>query len=158
MQVHFPELSLAELLDDPLVHLLMASDGVKDTALRSLIQTIRHARRTMKSDRLADARARNACNHVPRRRSLARSDADSGAADLTTYWVFLLDRQGTIRSFKALECANDQDALAFAREAFARAPQCRGFELWQENRRIHLQMRSSADRVAPNLSQAGRQR
>jgi hypothetical protein len=44
MHVHFPELSLAELLDDPLVQLLMASDGVKDTALRNLIQTIRHAR------------------------------------------------------------------------------------------------------------------
>jgi 1,2-phenylacetyl-CoA epoxidase PaaB subunit len=75
---------------------------------------------------------------------------------LTKYWVFLLDRQGTIRSFKALECANDQDALEFAREAFARAPQCRDFELWQENRRIHPQMTSSADRVAPNLGQAGR--
>lgn len=45
MHVHFSELSLAELLDDPLVQLLMASDGVKDTALRSLIRTIRHARR-----------------------------------------------------------------------------------------------------------------
>ena len=50
MHVHFPELSLAELLDDPLVHLLMASDGVKDTALRSLIRTIRHARRTRQDD------------------------------------------------------------------------------------------------------------
>jgi hypothetical protein len=50
MHVHFPELSLAELLDDPLVQLLMASDGVKDTALRSLIQTIRHARRTRQDD------------------------------------------------------------------------------------------------------------
>jgi 1,2-phenylacetyl-CoA epoxidase PaaB subunit len=77
---------------------------------------------------------------------------------LTKYWVFLLDRQGTIRSFKALECANDQDALEFAREAFARAPQCRDFELWQENRRIHPQMTSSADRVASILGQAGRQR
>ena len=46
MHVHFPELNLAELLDDPLVQLVMASDGVKDTALRSLIQTVRHARRT----------------------------------------------------------------------------------------------------------------
>jgi hypothetical protein len=46
MHVCIPELTLAELLDDPLVRLLMASDGVKDTALRSLIETIRHARRT----------------------------------------------------------------------------------------------------------------
>ncbi len=30
MHVHFSELSLVELLDDPLVQLLMASDGVKD--------------------------------------------------------------------------------------------------------------------------------
>src|SRR5262249_17496735 len=33
MHVHYRELSLAELLDDPLVHLLMASDGVKDREL-----------------------------------------------------------------------------------------------------------------------------
>jgi hypothetical protein len=46
VHVQIPEPSLAELLDDPLVQLLMASDGVKDTALRRLIQTIRHARRT----------------------------------------------------------------------------------------------------------------
>jgi hypothetical protein len=50
MHVHFPELSLAELLDDPLVQLLMARDGVKDAALRSLIQTIRYARRTRQDD------------------------------------------------------------------------------------------------------------
>jgi len=77
---------------------------------------------------------------------------------LTKYWVFLFDRQGTIRSFKALEGANDQTALKLAREAFADAPQYSGFELWQENRRVHPKMRRSADRVAPNLSQAGRQR
>jgi hypothetical protein len=55
MHVHFPELSLAELLDDPLVQLLMASDGVKDAALRSLIQTIRHARRTRQDDDVSHA-------------------------------------------------------------------------------------------------------
>jgi hypothetical protein len=74
------------------------------------------------------------------------------------YWLLLLDRQGTTRSFAAADCANDQDALAFARRAFARAPQHAGFDLWQENRRIHSQKRSSAERVAPNLSHAGRQR
>jgi hypothetical protein len=56
---------------------------------------------------------------------------------MTKYWVFLLDRQGTIRSFKPLECADDQNALELAREACAEAPQYRGFELWQENRRVH---------------------
>jgi hypothetical protein len=55
MHVHFPELSLAELLDDPLVQLLMARDGVKDAALRSLIQTIRYARRTRQDDDLNHA-------------------------------------------------------------------------------------------------------
>jgi hypothetical protein len=55
MHVHFPEPSLAELLEDPLVQLLMASDGVKDTALRSLIQTIRHARRTRQDDDVSHA-------------------------------------------------------------------------------------------------------
>jgi len=63
-----------------------------------------------------------------------------------------------IRSFKVLECANDQTALKLAHEAFANAPQYRGFELWQENRRIHPKMRRYADRVAPNLGQAGRPR
>jgi hypothetical protein len=55
MHVHFSELSLAELLDDPLVHLLMASDGVKDAALRSLIRTIRRARRTRRDDDVSHA-------------------------------------------------------------------------------------------------------
>jgi len=50
MHVHFTELSLAELLNDPLVQFLTASDGVNDTALRSLIQTIRHARRVGRED------------------------------------------------------------------------------------------------------------
>ena len=50
MHVLVPELSLAELLDDPLVQLVMASDGVSDTALRSLIQTVRHALRTRQDD------------------------------------------------------------------------------------------------------------
>jgi hypothetical protein len=45
MHVTFPEPSLAELLDDPLVQLLMARDGVKDSELRSLVQSIAHARR-----------------------------------------------------------------------------------------------------------------
>jgi hypothetical protein len=47
MIVHFPELTLAELLDDPLVQLLMKSDGVKDAALRSLVQEIRLAARSL---------------------------------------------------------------------------------------------------------------
>jgi hypothetical protein len=55
MHVHFPELSLAELLDDPLVQLLMASDGVKDAALRSLIRTIRQARRPSQDDDVSHA-------------------------------------------------------------------------------------------------------
>jgi hypothetical protein len=55
MHVHFPELNLAELLDDPLVQLVMASDGVKDVALRSLIQTVRHARRTRQDDDVSHA-------------------------------------------------------------------------------------------------------
>jgi hypothetical protein len=77
---------------------------------------------------------------------------------LTKYWIFLLDRQGTIRSFKALEGSNEQAALEIAREASAQVPQCRGFALWRESRRIDPQMRFSAERVATELSQAGRQR
>lgn len=45
MHLHFREMSLDELLNDPLVQLLMASDGVEDAALRHFIETIRRARR-----------------------------------------------------------------------------------------------------------------
>ena len=50
MYVQFPEPTLAELLDDPMVRLVMASDGVKDTALRGLIRTVLQARRTGRDD------------------------------------------------------------------------------------------------------------
>jgi hypothetical protein len=41
MFVRFREPSLAELLEDPLVRRLMASDGVTDAALSGLIKTVR---------------------------------------------------------------------------------------------------------------------
>jgi hypothetical protein len=72
MHVHFPELSLAELLDDPLVQLLMASDGVKDAALRSLIRTIRYARRTTQND---DASHAGQGHEGPPRRSFSTTCA-----------------------------------------------------------------------------------
>jgi hypothetical protein len=68
MHVHFPELSLAELLDDPLVRLLMASDGVNDTALRSLVQTVRHARGMRQDD---DVRNAELGHRARRRRSVS---------------------------------------------------------------------------------------
>jgi hypothetical protein len=46
VQVRFREPSLLELLKDPLVRLVMARDGVTDAALRKLICTIQHGRRT----------------------------------------------------------------------------------------------------------------
>ena len=55
MHVHFPEPSLAELLDDPLVQLLMTADGVEEAALRNLIGTIRQARRTSRDDDVSHA-------------------------------------------------------------------------------------------------------
>lgn len=45
--VRIPELTVAELLGDSLVHLLMASDGVSDAALRILIETMQQAGRPM---------------------------------------------------------------------------------------------------------------
>lgn len=50
MYVRFTELSLAELLDDPLVRLVMASDGVDAAAFRRLIQAVRWARRARQID------------------------------------------------------------------------------------------------------------
>jgi hypothetical protein len=41
--LHEPDLS--ELLNDPLVHLVMASDGVTRAALRSVVRRVRHASR-----------------------------------------------------------------------------------------------------------------
>ena len=41
MYVRFREPSLAELIQDPLVRRLMASDGVTDAALSGLIRTVR---------------------------------------------------------------------------------------------------------------------
>jgi len=55
--VRIPELTVAELLDDSLVHLLMASDGVSVAALRGLIETMQQARRPM-STAVADTRPR----------------------------------------------------------------------------------------------------
>ena len=49
MHALVPEPSLAELLDDPLVQLLMASDGISDSTMRRLIRTIREARRASHS-------------------------------------------------------------------------------------------------------------
>jgi hypothetical protein len=43
MYVHFSEPTFSELLDDPLVQLLMKSDGINAAALRSLLQDIRRA-------------------------------------------------------------------------------------------------------------------
>ena len=41
MHVRFQELSLLDLLQDPLVRLLMTRDGVTDAAMCSLLSTIR---------------------------------------------------------------------------------------------------------------------
>ena len=70
MHVHFPEPTLAELLDDPLVRLVMASDGVKDAALRGLIKTVRHARRTRRDDDVSHAEL----THQSRQREASSRD------------------------------------------------------------------------------------
>jgi len=43
VQLHEPD--LFELLNDPLVHLVMASDGVTQAAVRGVVRTVRHASR-----------------------------------------------------------------------------------------------------------------
>jgi len=45
MSVHVCEPNLQEVLEDPLVHLLMASDGVTDATLRNLVQAVRREQR-----------------------------------------------------------------------------------------------------------------
>jgi hypothetical protein len=55
VQLHEPD--LFELLNDPLVHLVMASDGVTQAAVRGVVRTVRHASRDhdeMTGDRAID--------------------------------------------------------------------------------------------------------
>ena len=58
---------------------------------------------------------------------------------MTDYRCYLLDARGAIRSVQEIDSINDGDALKAARDVFARQPHFFGFELWQRNRRVHLE-------------------
>jgi hypothetical protein len=62
---------------------------------------------------------------------------------MADYRCYLLDAQGAIRSVREIESGSDLDAVARARDVFARQSGFRGFELWQRARRVHLEQQSS---------------
>lgn len=58
---------------------------------------------------------------------------------MTVYRCYLLDGVGAIRGVEAVAGADDDRALAEARELLARRPEYFGFELWQRDRRVHVE-------------------
>lgn len=58
---------------------------------------------------------------------------------MTDYRCYLLDGWGAIRGVEVLAVEDDGGALAEARELMVRKPGFAGFELWQRNRRVHVE-------------------
>ena len=58
---------------------------------------------------------------------------------MAEYRCYLLDGIGAIRGVEALACDGDDRAVVRARELLARRPEYFGFELWQRNRRVHVE-------------------
>lgn len=57
------------------------------------------------------------------------------------YRCYLLDGAGAIRGVVTVAGADDMGALAAARRLLEDKPEFDGFDLWQENRRIHVEAR-----------------
>jgi hypothetical protein len=58
---------------------------------------------------------------------------------MTDYRCYLLDGIGAIRGVEVVAGEDDGRALAEARELLARRPEFFGFELWQRDRRVHVE-------------------
>lgn len=68
---------------------------------------------------------------------------------MTDYRCYLLDGQGTIRAVEEFCSPDDGAALARAREMLDRHSHLYGLELWQRQRRVHLEINTRRrDRVA----------
>jgi hypothetical protein len=58
---------------------------------------------------------------------------------MAEYRCYLLDGFGAIRGVEVVAGEDDRRALAEARELLARRPEYFGFELWQRDRRVHVE-------------------
>jgi hypothetical protein len=57
---------------------------------------------------------------------------------LRLYRCFLLDARSHIASAQVIACSDDDAAKLRAREILGDKPECRGFELWELDRRVHV--------------------
>jgi hypothetical protein len=64
-----------------------------------------------------------------------------------SYRCYLLGAQSHIASTSVIECRNDDEARSRAREILAEKPGCRGIEVWEQRRRVHIQLSSSGART-----------
>jgi len=55
------------------------------------------------------------------------------------YRCYLLDGVGAIRAVEVVRGGDDRAALAEARAILEQRPQYFGFELWQRDRRVHVE-------------------
>jgi hypothetical protein len=58
---------------------------------------------------------------------------------MAEYRCYLLDAVGAIRGVEAMACDGDDRAVARAWELLRRRPEYSGFEVWQRNRRVHVE-------------------
>jgi hypothetical protein len=59
---------------------------------------------------------------------------------MTDYRCYLLDGVGAIRGVEIVASPDDDRALEDARELLARKPEYFGFELWERDRRVHVEL------------------
>ncbi len=58
------------------------------------------------------------------------------------YRCYLLDGAGAIRGVATVAGTDDASALAAARRLLEEKPEYDGFDLWQHNRRVHVEARA----------------
>jgi hypothetical protein len=63
---------------------------------------------------------------------------------LRLYRCFLLDARSHIASAQVIACSGDDAAKLRGREILADKPECRGFELWELDRRVHVHLKGEA--------------
>jgi len=59
---------------------------------------------------------------------------------MAEYRCYLLDGVGAIRGVEIVTGPDDEGALVEARELLARRSEYFGFELWQRDRRVHVEL------------------
>jgi hypothetical protein len=67
-------------------------------------------------------------------------------SQLRLYRCFLLDAELHIASGQVIACSDDDAAKLRGREILANKPRCRGFEMWELDRRVHVHLEDEARR------------